>query len=340
MATAIGNARLAESTRTMADRLQAISELASRLNRLQDVEGIAQAIVAGTRHAHRARHDPRLPGRPRDRDVRADRLPGRRSWASPTPIRRSSGSRSATGLTGWVAAHGETGPARRRDGGSADARRPVDRWAGVDAPRPDAVRRHRPRRHRRLEGRSRPVRCRRRDDPDDLRRLCRPGAGQRHQHGAAAPPAGRARAPARGPATPARGQRAAAVDARAGRRARPHRRFAAGDRAVRLADHLPGRPVRRRPPRGHRPRPVRRPDPRPREPARHRDQRLGDRPRRGRPGQRGAPPPALGPGPGHAVRARGDDRRPADRQRRRPSAPSTSAGWARARRPSARTSSS
>jgi hypothetical protein len=49
MATAIGNARLAESTRTMADRLQAISELAGRLNRLQDVEGIAQAIVAGAR---------------------------------------------------------------------------------------------------------------------------------------------------------------------------------------------------------------------------------------------------------------------------------------------------
>ena len=65
-----------------------------------------------------------------------------------------------------------------------------------------------------------------------------------------------------------------------------------------------------------------------------------DRPRRGRPRQRGAPRPAFDPGPGHAVRARGDDRRPADRRRRRPSARSTSAGWARPRRPSARTSSS
>ena len=49
MATAIGNARLAESTRTLAERLRAISELAGRLNRLQDVEGIAQAIVAEAR---------------------------------------------------------------------------------------------------------------------------------------------------------------------------------------------------------------------------------------------------------------------------------------------------
>ena len=46
MATAIGNARLADSTRTMTGRLRAISELAGRLNRLQDVNGIAQAIVA------------------------------------------------------------------------------------------------------------------------------------------------------------------------------------------------------------------------------------------------------------------------------------------------------
>ena len=85
MATAIGNARLAESTRTMADRLRAISELAGRLNRLQDVEGIAQAIVAEARLAHRPRHDPRLPGRPRQRDVRADRASRARSWASTNP---------------------------------------------------------------------------------------------------------------------------------------------------------------------------------------------------------------------------------------------------------------
>ena len=49
MATAIGNARLADSTRTMTGRLRAISELAARLNRLQDVEGIGHAIVAEAR---------------------------------------------------------------------------------------------------------------------------------------------------------------------------------------------------------------------------------------------------------------------------------------------------
>ena len=97
MATAIGNARLAESTRTMADRLQAISELAGRLNRLQDVEGIAQAIVSGTRtliehdtiRVYRVDHE--------TGDVRTDRLPGRRSWVPRTPIRQSCGSRSGPG---------------------------------------------------------------------------------------------------------------------------------------------------------------------------------------------------------------------------------------------------
>lgn len=49
MATAIGNARLANSTRTLAARLRVISELAARLSHLQDVSGIAQAIVAETR---------------------------------------------------------------------------------------------------------------------------------------------------------------------------------------------------------------------------------------------------------------------------------------------------
>ena len=49
MATAIGNARLAESTRTMADRLRSISDLAIRLNRIHDVVGIGQAIVSEAR---------------------------------------------------------------------------------------------------------------------------------------------------------------------------------------------------------------------------------------------------------------------------------------------------
>ncbi len=46
IAIAMQNARLAESTRALAERLRAISDLAGRLNRIQDIEGIAQAIVA------------------------------------------------------------------------------------------------------------------------------------------------------------------------------------------------------------------------------------------------------------------------------------------------------
>ena len=189
MATAIGNARLAESTRTMADRLRAISELASRLNRLQDVEGIAQAIVSGTRtliehdtiRVYRVDHETAM--------CEPIGFQGEFMGATnpdPSVLRVAIGK----GLTGWVAAHGE--PVRLGDAMAdpRDARRPVDGWAGVDAPRPDAVRRHRPRGHRDLEGRPRPVRRGRRDDPDDLRRLCRPGPGQRHQHGATALAAG------------------------------------------------------------------------------------------------------------------------------------------------------
>jgi diguanylate cyclase (GGDEF)-like protein len=46
MATAIGSARLAESRRTLADRLTSIAELGGRLSQLRDVRDIAGAIVA------------------------------------------------------------------------------------------------------------------------------------------------------------------------------------------------------------------------------------------------------------------------------------------------------
>ena len=49
IAIAMQNARLAEMTRALADRLRAISDLAGRLNRIQDMAGIAQAIVAEAR---------------------------------------------------------------------------------------------------------------------------------------------------------------------------------------------------------------------------------------------------------------------------------------------------
>ena len=94
MATAIGNARLAESTRTLAGRLRAISELAGRLNRIQDVEGIGAAIVGEARRL--IDHDTIRVYRV-DHDVGcASRSPSRgRSSASSNPIRRRSGCRSA-----------------------------------------------------------------------------------------------------------------------------------------------------------------------------------------------------------------------------------------------------
>jgi len=115
MATAIGNARLADSTRTMTGRLRAISELAGRLNRLQDVNDIAQAIVseAGTLIDHDTirvyRVDPAagmcepigfqgIFMGVRDPDPELLRVP------------------IGKGLTGWVAEHGE--PVRLGDAAS------------------------------------------------------------------------------------------------------------------------------------------------------------------------------------------------------------------------------
>src|SRR5262245_18048255 len=46
MAIAVANARLFNTVRDGAARLRAIQELSSRLNRIQDVQGIAEAIVA------------------------------------------------------------------------------------------------------------------------------------------------------------------------------------------------------------------------------------------------------------------------------------------------------
>jgi len=135
MATAIANVRLTESTRTMTQRLRAISELAGRLNRHQDLEGIAQAIVAGARTL--IEHDT-------IRVYRVDHELGvcepvafqgvflGATDPDPSILRVAIGE----GLTGWVAAHGET--VRLGDAGSD--------------PRTVVV--------RPLEGRSRLLRCR------------------------------------------------------------------------------------------------------------------------------------------------------------------------------------
>ena len=106
MATAISNARLASSTRTLAARLQVISQLARRLSHLQDVPGIARTIVAETRQ---------LIDYDTIRVYHVDRDTG---WCEPIayqgfaegigPDARSLRVRIGEGLTGWAAEHGQT----------------------------------------------------------------------------------------------------------------------------------------------------------------------------------------------------------------------------------------
>ena len=59
--------------------------------------GIGEAIVAEAKRLDRARHDPRLPRRPRDRLVRADRVRGHLPRHAPSRTPRRSASRSAKG---------------------------------------------------------------------------------------------------------------------------------------------------------------------------------------------------------------------------------------------------
>ena len=107
IATAIGNARLADSTRTMTGRLRAISELAGRLNRLQDVDGIAQAIVAeagllighDTIRVYRVDHDAGM-----CEPIAFQGVFLGATNPDPETLRVAVG----RGLTGWVAAHGES----------------------------------------------------------------------------------------------------------------------------------------------------------------------------------------------------------------------------------------
>jgi diguanylate cyclase (GGDEF)-like protein len=115
MATAISNARLADSTRTLAERLRAISELAGRLNRLQDAHGVARAIVAEA-------------GRLIDYDtIRVYVVDHETGMCEPIAFHGTFQGASnpdmaalrvpvGKGLTGWVAAHGKT--VRLGDAGS------------------------------------------------------------------------------------------------------------------------------------------------------------------------------------------------------------------------------
>jgi diguanylate cyclase (GGDEF)-like protein/excisionase family DNA binding protein len=107
MAAAIGSARLYDSVQAQAARLHAIQELAVRLNRIQDVSEIGQAIVGETR---------RLLDYDTIRVYRVDEATamcepiafhGRFLGTGDPPADRLRVA-VGTGLTGWVAEHNET----------------------------------------------------------------------------------------------------------------------------------------------------------------------------------------------------------------------------------------
>ncbi len=105
MATAIGGARLADSRRTLADRLTSIAELTGRLSQLRDQEAIAWAIVAEAKRL--SDHD----------TIRVYRVDHETGMCEPlafegtflgtsTPAPESLRVPIGSGLTGWVAKHG------------------------------------------------------------------------------------------------------------------------------------------------------------------------------------------------------------------------------------------
>jgi diguanylate cyclase (GGDEF)-like protein len=105
MATAIGGARLADSRRTLADRLTSIAELTGRLSQLRDQEEIAWAIVAEAKRL--SEHD----------TIRVYRVDHETGMCEPlafegtflgttTPALETLRVAIGEGLTGWVAEHG------------------------------------------------------------------------------------------------------------------------------------------------------------------------------------------------------------------------------------------
>ncbi|MGK2851483.1 MAG: EAL domain-containing protein [Candidatus Limnocylindrales bacterium] len=118
MATAIGSARLAESRRSLAERLALIGELSGRLSRLHDTGEIALAILAEVK---------RLVENDTIRVYRVDHATGMCEpvafdgtfLGTTTPDMATLRVPIGQGLTGWVAAHGR--PLRLGDAG-ADSR--------------------------------------------------------------------------------------------------------------------------------------------------------------------------------------------------------------------------
>jgi diguanylate cyclase (GGDEF)-like protein len=106
MATAIGTVRLAESRRSLADRLSSIADLAGRLSRLHDQESIATAIVEeakrliehDTIRVYRVDHATRM----------CEPIAFEGTLPHPTdPDLRTLSMPIGAGVTGWVAQHGQ-----------------------------------------------------------------------------------------------------------------------------------------------------------------------------------------------------------------------------------------
>ena len=107
MAVAIGNARLYDSVQSLAARLRAIHELALRLNRIRDLDGIAAVIVEGTDSL--IKHD----------TIRVYRVDHATEMCEPIAFKGTFGGDPnpsfdklrvpiGDGLTGWVAKHNQT----------------------------------------------------------------------------------------------------------------------------------------------------------------------------------------------------------------------------------------
>ena len=128
MATAVGSARLADSSRSLADRLASIGELSARLSRNADLHAIAEVIVAEVR---------RLTTTDSIRVYRVDHATGMCEpiafdgtfLGSDTPAPETLRLPIGVGLTGWVA---KTGKPLRLGDAAADPRGQV--VVATDAP--------------------------------------------------------------------------------------------------------------------------------------------------------------------------------------------------------------
>ena len=276
-AVAIQNARLYRSVADQAARMRSIQDLSARLNRLTDVRAIAEAIVAEASAAGRLPRHSHLPGRLGRRHVRPDRLHARdarrRSGRRPRP---SCGSRSARASpAGWPRTASRCSSTTRST--TSAARRST---APTTCPSRCSSCRCCTRAARSASSCS--ASSASTGSPNDDLQTMSIFAGYAAQamanatsYGQLARAVGGARAPGRLAAPPARDQRAPAVDARPGRRARDDRGRAARRRGLRQPVDLPHRPRAARDAAGADPREPRRRGEPLRDPLRQRAHGLG-----------------------------------------------------------------